>query len=117
MNNFPRNDVIINIARGLFAANMFLTIPLECFVAREVVYHCLLSYEGPTEGSVDLTMNASLGKHLLTTSVLVLSAMIIALATCNLGFVLEITGGMSATALGKYYLFSPFDSFFFSFLS
>ncbi len=36
LNNFPQNDLIINFARLFFAANMFLSIPLECFVCREV---------------------------------------------------------------------------------
>lgn len=38
-------------------------------------------------------------RHVIITTGLVASALVIALLTCNLGFVLEMTGGFSATAL------------------
>lgn len=36
LNNFPNDDVVINIARVCFGLNMFTTLPLEAFVCREV---------------------------------------------------------------------------------
>jgi len=36
LNNFPQNDIFINIARLCFGLNMFTTLPLEAFVCREV---------------------------------------------------------------------------------
>lgn len=36
LNNFPADNVLINIARLAFGLNMFTTIPLEAFVCREV---------------------------------------------------------------------------------
>jgi len=36
LNNFPQNDILINIARLCFGLNMFTTLPLEAFVCREV---------------------------------------------------------------------------------
>ncbi|KAG1142508.1 hypothetical protein G6F37_004840 [Rhizopus arrhizus] len=36
LNNFPSDNVLINIARLSFGLNMFTTIPLEAFVCREV---------------------------------------------------------------------------------
>ena len=36
LNNFPADDLLINIARFCFGFNMFTTLPLELFVCREV---------------------------------------------------------------------------------
>lgn len=43
LNNFPSDNVLINIARLAFGLNMFTTIPLEAFVCREVIHiNCCL---------------------------------------------------------------------------
>jgi solute carrier family 38 (sodium-coupled neutral amino acid transporter), member 11 len=89
LSNFPEDDWLINISRILFGANMFLTFPMECFVCREVIYQYLWSHL--YHPSVDLVQEASEKAHLITTLSLVLSSMFIALATCDLGFVLELT--------------------------
>src|ERR1700712_4267878 len=36
LNNFPADSIVVNIARLCFGLNMLTTLPLECFVAREV---------------------------------------------------------------------------------
>ena len=36
LNNFPQDDILINIARLCFGLNMLSTLPLEAFVCREV---------------------------------------------------------------------------------
>ena len=87
LNNFPNDDLIVNIARGLFGLNMLTTLPLECFVCREVLETYFFA------GEFDRN------RHLIFTSSLVVTAMIISLLTCDLGIVLELTGGLSATAL------------------
>jgi sodium-coupled neutral amino acid transporter 11 len=97
LSNFPDENGVINIARILFGINMFLTFPMECFVCREVVFQYLWSHL--YHPSVDLTKEATELAHVTTTLVLVLSAMFIALSTCDLGFVLELTGGFAATVL------------------
>ncbi|KAI8819902.1 transmembrane amino acid transporter protein superfamily [Fimicolochytrium jonesii] len=102
LNNFPRDHLLINLARLCFGANMFLTFPLECFVCREVIYNYV--YAHPTQLDVALPHgdvgNLVSGRdHALITGALSLSAMGIALVTCDLGFVLEITGGFAATVL------------------
>jgi sodium-coupled neutral amino acid transporter 11 len=66
---------------------MLTTLPLECFVCREVLETYFFA------GEFDRN------RHLIFTSSLVVSAMIISLLTCDLGIVLELTGGLSATAL------------------
>ncbi|KAI9599031.1 AAAP amino acid permease [Syncephalis fuscata] len=87
LNNFSNDNVIINIARLCFGMNMFSTLPLEHFVVREVIETLFL--KGPI---------STLTNFLLTT-VLIGAALVIALTTCDLGFVMELTGGISATAL------------------
>ncbi|EPQ29840.1 uncharacterized protein PFL1_02513 [Pseudozyma flocculosa PF-1] len=87
LNNFPDDDTFINVARGLFGLNMLTTLPLECFVCREVLETYFFA------GEFDRN------RHLIFTSSLVVSAMMVSLLTCDLGIVLELTGGLSATAL------------------
>ncbi|KAL7749404.1 hypothetical protein RI367_005275 [Sorochytrium milnesiophthora] len=97
LNNFAQDDLVINIARLCFAINMFTTYPMECFVAREVLEHFFYSNGGPHE--------VPFRRHVLWTVVLVLISLVIAVSTCDLGLVLELTGGMSATALA--YILPP----------
>ncbi|KAF9049747.1 amino acid transporter [Panaeolus papilionaceus] len=88
LNNFPLDDTFINIARFSFGLNMFTTLPLELFVCREVVEQYFFSHEA-----------FSMQRHLFFTSVILFSSMFVALVTCDLGVMLEITGGVSATTL------------------
>ncbi|RGB28819.1 AAAP amino acid permease [Rhizophagus diaphanus] len=94
LNNFPKDNVIINIARFCFGFNMFTTLPLEAFVCRESIEIYYFS-------------NApfSMKRHVISTTVLVVCAMIVSLLTSDLGIVLELTGGCSATALA--YILPP----------
>ncbi|KAF9178099.1 hypothetical protein BGZ51_008105 [Haplosporangium sp. Z 767] len=84
LNNFPSDNFIINIARFCFGVNMFTTLPLEAFVIE--------TYYFPGKPF-------SMKRHFIITTSLVGVALLIALLTCDLGFVLEVTGGFSATAL------------------
>ncbi|KAG0021471.1 hypothetical protein BGZ80_002327 [Entomortierella chlamydospora] len=84
LNNFPSDNFVINIARFCFGVNMFTTLPLEAFVI-ETYYFAGKPF--------------SMKRHVIITTGLVGIALLIALVTCDLGFVLEITGGFSATAL------------------
>ncbi|KAG0226448.1 hypothetical protein BGW42_003634 [Actinomortierella wolfii] len=88
LNNFPSDNFIINIARFCFGVNMFTTFPLENFVCREVIE----AYYFPDKPF-------SMKRHVAITVGLVGVSLAIALSTCNLGFVLELTGGFSAIAL------------------
>lgn len=87
LNNFPQSDTVVNIARFCFGLNMFTTLPLECFVCREVLETYF--FRGEYERN----------RHIILTTGLVFTALLVSLLTCDLGIVLELTGGLSATAL------------------
>ncbi|KAJ7045530.1 amino acid transporter [Mycena alexandri] len=88
LNNFSPNDTLINVARFCFGLNMFTTLPLELFVCREVIEQYFFSHE---------TFNMQ--RHVFFTTAILFASMIVALITCDLGVMLEITGGVSATTL------------------
>ncbi|KAF7376158.1 Aa-trans domain-containing protein [Mycena sanguinolenta] len=88
LNNFSPNDTVINVARFCFGLNMFTTLPLELFVCREVIEQYFFSHE---------TFNIQ--RHVFFTTTILFASMLLALITCDLGVMLEITGGVSATAL------------------
>jgi solute carrier family 38 (sodium-coupled neutral amino acid transporter), member 11 len=73
---------------------MLTTLPLEAFVCRSV----MTTYYFPDE-----PFNPN--RHLLFTSSLVVSAMFMALITCDLGAVFELIGATSASALA--YILPP----------
>ncbi|KAJ2862796.1 hypothetical protein GGI22_002106, partial [Coemansia erecta] len=88
LNNFAQDNFLINIARFLFALNMITTFPMETLVAREVV-DLLLFRDKPF----------SMARHVLITTVLCGAGLAIGETVCNLGVLLELTGGMSASFL------------------
>ncbi|KIK67413.1 hypothetical protein GYMLUDRAFT_870306 [Collybiopsis luxurians FD-317 M1] len=88
LNNFPSNNTLINVARFCFGLNMFTTLPLELFVCREVIEDYFFSHE-----------DFNPQRHLFFTTTILFSSMSLAMITCDLGVMLEITGGVSATAL------------------
>ena len=95
LNNFPsQGHLVVQIARLCFGLNMLTTLPLECFVCREVMNN----YWFPEE-----PYNPS--RHLIFTSALVVSAMGVSLITCDLGAVFELIGATSACALA--YILPP----------
>ncbi|KAL4755250.1 hypothetical protein BDW72DRAFT_56566 [Aspergillus terricola var. indicus] len=94
LNNFPSDNILINIARLCFGLNMLTTLPLEAFVCREV----MTTYYFPDE---PFNMN----RHLIFTSALVLTSVAMALLTCDLGAVFELIGATSAASLA--YIFPP----------
>lgn len=102
LNNFPEDDTFVNLARFAFGVNMFTTFPLEAFVCREV----LETYFFPdTEASTANHRETfslpsyNVRRHIIITTSLVVTSLIVSLLTCDLGIVLELTGGLSATAL------------------
>jgi solute carrier family 38 (sodium-coupled neutral amino acid transporter), member 11 len=95
LNNFSSGSLAVSLARVMFAMNMFTTYPLEAFVCREVIANLV------SPGVDHLPTNLHVG---ITTTLIAVS-LTIALSTCNLGVVLELTGCFSATALA--YIFPP----------
>ena len=73
---------------------MLSTLPLECFVCREV----MTEYYFPGEPH-------NPNRHLIFTTSLVVSAMMVSLVTCDLGVVFELVGATSACALA--YILPP----------
>ncbi|TID13827.1 amino acid transporter [Venturia nashicola] len=94
LNNFPDDNIMVNIARLCFGLNMLTTLPLECFVCREVIF----TYFYPSEPHQQT-------RHVATTSALVISAIALSLFTCDLGIVFELVGATSACALA--YILPP----------
>lgn len=88
LNNFSQSDTLINVARFCFGLNMFTTLPLELFVCREVIEQYFFSHE-PFD----------MRRHVIFTTAILFTSMFISLVTCDLGVTLEITGGVSATAI------------------
>ncbi|KAK4155106.1 acid protease [Chaetomidium leptoderma] len=94
LNNFPADNTMVNLARLCFGLNMLTTLPLEAFVCREV----MLNYYFPGE---PFNMNL----HLIFSTSLVFSAMVLSLLTCDLGTVFDLVGGTSAAAMA--YILPP----------
>jgi sodium-coupled neutral amino acid transporter 11 len=94
LNNFPSDNIMVNIARLCFGLNMLTTLPLEAFVCREV----MVNYWFPGE---PFNMNL----HLILSTSLVVSSMVLSLVTCDLGAVFELIGATSACALA--YILPP----------
>ncbi|KAI9716000.1 MAG: hypothetical protein M1812_005634 [Candelaria pacifica] len=94
LNNFPTDNIVVNIARFCFGLNMLTTLPLEAFVCREV----MTQYYFPTEAFDP-------NRHLIFSTALVASAMALSLFTCDLGAVFELIGATSACALA--YILPP----------
>ncbi|EDU47116.1 amino acid transporter [Pyrenophora tritici-repentis Pt-1C-BFP] len=88
LNNFPDDNLMVNIARLFFGLNMLTTLPLEAFVCREVMNN----YWFPDE-----PYNPN--RHLIFTTSLVVTALTLSLLTCDLGVVFELFGATSACAL------------------
>jgi solute carrier family 38 (sodium-coupled neutral amino acid transporter), member 11 len=94
LNNFPQDNIMVNIARLFFGLNMLTTLPLEAFVCREVMNN----YWFPDEPFHP-------NRHIIFTTALVVSAMTMSLITCDLGVVFELFGATSACALA--YILPP----------
>ncbi|KAF3200289.1 hypothetical protein TWF192_009414 [Orbilia oligospora] len=90
LNNFPNSNLMVNIARFCFGLNMLTTLPLEAFV--------MIGYWYP--GSP-----FEMRRHIIFTTGLIISALLISLFTCDLGAVFELIGATSACALA--YILPP----------
>lgn len=105
LNNFPENDLMINIARLCFGFNMLTTFPLEIFVLRDVIGTFLSGLQKTDDGE---PVVLSTKKHFLITTVCVFSTMSIALSTCNLGALFELIGATTASTMA--YILPPYTN-------
>lgn len=89
LNNFKEHGVAIDVARALLTFSMISTFPMEQFVAR----HCIMKLcgRGP---------EFNIFWHVSVTLLLWGTALMIALATSDLGVVLEVTGSLAGFLLG-----------------
>lgn len=94
LSNFPKDDLVINIARIIFALTMFLTYPMELFVTREVL----------SELFFKKTRRPNL-IHYVVTFILLGASFGIAAIFTDLGVVFELTGGFSASVIA--YIMPP----------
>ncbi|KKY23840.1 putative amino acid transporter [Phaeomoniella chlamydospora] len=94
LNNFPPTNIMVNIARFCFGLNMLTTLPLECFVCREVI----LNYFYPRKAH-------KITRHFFITTTMVFASVGVSLLTSDLGVVFELVGATSACALA--YILPP----------
>ena len=92
MENYCRQDVLINISRACLAITMMLTYPVDCFVTREVVEIAAFDDQNPFTDS-------PLWRHIAVTLSITSLAMLASMTTDCLGTVLEINGVVCATPL------------------
>ncbi|ORZ36283.1 transmembrane amino acid transporter protein-domain-containing protein [Catenaria anguillulae PL171] len=95
LNNFPPDHLGINLARLAFTLNMYTTYPMELFVARHVMEDYL--YPGHKA--------AGWARHTMWTVGLVMASLLVAVGVQDVSVILEVTGGVAATALA--YILPP----------
>ncbi|CEP64348.1 Avt2p LALA0_S11e02058g [Lachancea lanzarotensis] len=102
LNNFPGNDLAVNVARFCFGFNMLTTFPLEVFVLRDVVRDLVFFNAERSEGR---PLELSLKLHIIITTFVVFTTMAISLTTCNLGALFELIGATTASLMA--YILPP----------
>ncbi|KAL5615128.1 hypothetical protein BROUX41_005186 [Berkeleyomyces rouxiae] len=127
LNNFPADNTMVTFARLCFGLNMLTTMPLEAFVCREVMIEYFFSNASPPAPSSldpddDDAAAATAGEdrpfvaegtvpqvgtvlHVLISTALVVAALGVSLATCDLGAIFELVGATSACVLA--YILPP----------
>ena len=90
LNNYAVTDQLMNFTRLVYALTMVLTYPLEIYVTR----HCVFSLLAIPHD------RASSTQHVGVTLALFASSVAVAVSTDDLGVVLALTGGFSASVIG-----------------
>lgn len=90
LNNFADSNGIINFCRLILAASLYVSFPLDCFVARDVIIRSMFPR---TNLKMPTTLNTAI------TVAIVGCSTAVALLFKDLGEVLELAGGVSASAL------------------
>jgi hypothetical protein len=89
LNNFTVSDNLMNFTRVAYTVTMMLTYPIEFVVAR----HSVLAL-------ANITQRLSTARHVAVSLVVFSASLACALATDDVGFVVELTGGCCASTLG-----------------
>lgn len=97
LNAFPKGDTIIVICRVLFAIDLFFTYPLEGFCSFNTAFIIRDTIEKGIFGHYGLEFSPI--RHYAITALIVFSTCITACFTCDLGLIIELTGGIGASML------------------
>jgi sodium-coupled neutral amino acid transporter 11 len=89
LQNFPADDIPVNVARVLLSLTMVFTYPMEFFVCRAVLQSVMFGGK-----------RLSNGQHFGLTIPLFTTTLVLGLFITDLGIVLELTGGLCASFLG-----------------
>ncbi|KAI8898395.1 transmembrane amino acid transporter protein-domain-containing protein [Globomyces pollinis-pini] len=90
LNLFDSSNPLITIGRALFAIDIILTYPLELFIARNTLFEVV--FPGKIAQLSDTVLMGF-------TIALVTATTTIGVSTCNIGSILDITGGLAASAI------------------
>ena len=82
LENYCDNDTLINIARIVYTITILLSSPIECFVAREVIFNMFCSDQ----------ISVSLFPHIIITILIIFSSTILSMFINCLGTVMAING-------------------------
>ena len=88
LNAFPKDDSLIIFCRILFAIDLCFTYPLEVFIVRDTI-----------QKSIFGAKEFSPLRHYAITAAIVVSTTVIGCITCDLGLIIELTGGIGASLL------------------
>lgn len=88
-NSFPNDDVLVNVCRLALSFHIIASCPLQGHVCRTVT-HSLVHGEGKP-------MNAK--RRIIHSTVIFLAAWVIAMLVCDLGVVVDLSGGIAAGTL------------------
>jgi sodium-coupled neutral amino acid transporter 11 len=106
LNNFDSDSFEANAGRGLLAATMFFTYPMECFVARHVLVKLIYNGDmdnetvGPNGESIpEVKLFGFLGRREKVTLLIYVATLIPALIVDDLGPVLSLTGSLGASCI------------------
>jgi len=96
LENYCRDDHLMNVARLLFCLTILLTGPIECFVARDIIINSLLTRTKYHEHQPTTEMTP---QRFVVTALLVSITCIVSFSTDCLGIVLEFNGVFAAVPL------------------
>jgi len=96
LENYCRDDHLMNVARLLFSLTILLTGPIECFVARDIIINSILMRNKHREHQPTTEMTP---QRFAVTAMLVAITCLVSFSTDCLGIVLEFNGVFAAVPL------------------